>query len=227
MSSLKMVMSTEREINSCGRRESWEVVMSEHVPREALTEIDRVMPILDQISLFGGFSDPQLYTIFRLLKKVSYRKDEIIFCQGDQPSYIYIVLSGSVRIVFDIQAAPLSLAQLQPGACFGETSLIGIQSHSATSVAAEDTELLVLAREDLMWLAEHDAKLFGLLALNIAREACRRLYKTETNFHHYLHLRDAMASDQQVSEGTDKKRAEHSAEDVLLNNKERTLATEK
>ncbi len=167
--------------------------MPEHVPHEPLTEIDRVLPILDQISLFGGFSEPQLYTMFRRLKKVSYHKDEIIFRQGDQPSYIYIVLSGSVRLVFDIQAVPLSAAQLKPGACFGETALIGIQPHSATSVAEEDSELLVLAREDLMWLAEHEAKLFGLLSLNIAREACRRLYQTETHFLHYLHLRDDVA----------------------------------
>lgn len=164
--------------------------MAEHVPHEPLLEIDRVLPILDQISLFGGLSEVQLYSLFKRLRKVTYDKGEVIFRQGDQPSYIYIVLSGSVRLVFDLKVVPFSAAQLKPGACFGETALIGIQPHSATSLAEEKTELMVLAKEDLMWLAEHEMALFGLLALNIAREACRRLYQTETNILHYLHLRD-------------------------------------
>ncbi len=173
--------------------------MPEHVLHEPLTDIDRVLPILDQIRLFGGFSEGQLYSIFKLLKKVTYAKGDIVFQQGDLPSYIYIVLKGSIRLVFDLKIIPLSAAQLGPGACFGETALIGIQPHSATSLAEEETELLVLAKEDLMWLSEHEMELFGLLILNIAREACRRLHQTESHIQHYLQLQEGAKTVEQVA----------------------------
>ncbi|MEJ2419110.1 MAG: cyclic nucleotide-binding domain-containing protein [Exilibacterium sp.] len=153
--------------------------MTEQVPRDPLMEVDRALEIMDKISLFGGLSELQLYTVFKHLKKVSYKAQQIIFKQGDKPSYIYIVLSGAVRLVFDYAHHPLSKIEFLPGACFGETSLIGIQAHSATTVAVVDSELMVLSKESLMSIFDTDKELFGLLVLNIAREASRRLHRTD------------------------------------------------
>lgn len=159
----------------------------EHVPREPLLDVGRVLPILDKISIFGGLSETQLYRIFQQLKKVDYHANELIFHQGDHPSYIYIVLAGRVRLVFDVDDHPLSKTELDQGACFGETSLIGVQSHSASAVAIEDTELLVLSGETLSIFFEQDKTLFSMLILNIAREASRRLHQTDELLLHYLH----------------------------------------
>lgn len=161
--------------------------MAEHVPCEPLLEVDKVLAIMDQISLFGGLSEHQLYTIFTVLKKVSYQENEMIFKQGDQPSYIYIVLTGAVRLVFDVEFHPLSKTEFKPGACFGETSVIGIQAHSASTVAVSFTELMVLSKEALMSIFESDKELFSLLVLNIAREASRRLHQTDQLLLHYIH----------------------------------------
>ena len=56
---------------------------------------------------------------------------------------------------------------------------------SATALAVEDTELMVLSQRALHSLHKDDPDLFGLLVLNIAREACRRLHKTDQTFLHY------------------------------------------
>lgn len=161
--------------------------MSEHIPREPLLDIGSVLPILDKISIFGGLSETQLYRIFQQLKKVEYHANELIFHQGDHPSYIYIVLEGKVRLVFDLEEHPLSKTELTEGACFGETSLIGVQSHSASAVAIEPTQLLVLSGEALSQFFEQDKTLFSMLILNIAREASRRLHQTDELLLHYLH----------------------------------------
>jgi len=71
------------------------------------------------------------------------------------------------------------------GRCFGETSAIGILPHSASAVAVEDTELIVLSTRALHRLYLEDTKLFGMLILNIAREACRRLHRTDEILLHY------------------------------------------
>jgi CRP/FNR family cyclic AMP-dependent transcriptional regulator len=151
-----------------------------------LLDIEDVLRILNEISIFAGLSDKQLYTLFRLLEKTRYKKGEKVFEQGSQPSHIYIIQSGSVKLVINEKSNPLELIVLGQGQCFGETSVIGIQPHAATAVTAEDTELIVLSRNALLSLIKTDLNLFSILILNIAREACRRLYKTDEILLHYV-----------------------------------------
>lgn len=151
-----------------------------------LWDVERILPILNKIAIFGALSDKQLYTIFKLLQKVSYSADEVIFGQGSEPSHIYIIRSGEVRMVADTDRGPLELVSFTTGDCFGETAVIGIQPHSASALAVTDTELIVLSRAALLSIFETDKELFGMLILNIAREACRRLHKTDEVLLHYV-----------------------------------------
>ncbi|KPK45266.1 MAG: hypothetical protein AMJ65_00275 [Phycisphaerae bacterium SG8_4] len=151
-----------------------------------LLDIEDVLPIINEISIFAGLSDKQLYALFRLLKKVSYRAGERVFEEGTQPSHIYVVQSGSVKLVVNAEQTPLELIVFEKGHCFGETSVIGIQPHAATAVCVEDTELIVLSRSALLSLYKSDLGMFSTLVLNIAREACRRLHKTDEILLHYV-----------------------------------------
>ncbi|WP_439133956.1 cyclic nucleotide-binding domain-containing protein [Pseudomaricurvus sp.] len=160
--------------------------MSEHVATEPLLEVEKVLPILDKISIFGGLTESQLYQIFKRLKLVHYQAGETIFEEGDSASYIYIVETGKVDLVFDVGGQPRLKAELVPGTCFGETSVIGIQPHSATTIAMEKTDLLVLSGEALDEMYQSDKELFSMLILNIARESCRRLCKTNHKLRSYL-----------------------------------------
>jgi len=127
----------------------------------ALLDIDEVAPILSEISIFAGLSDAQLYKLFGLLRKTSYKAGERVFSEGDQPSHIYIVQSGSMKLVVNCD-------------------------HAATAVCVEDTELIVLSRNALLSLYKSNLEMFSTLILNIAREACRRLAKTDEILLHYV-----------------------------------------
>ena len=151
-----------------------------------LLDIESIFSILNKISIFGGLSDKQLYSVFKLLQKVSYSAGEYIFKQGEAPGHIYIIRSGKVKIVINAEGTPLEIIEFGVGQCFGETSVIAIQSHSASAIASEDTELIVLSRTALLSIFDSDKKLFGILILNIAREACRRLHKTDEILLHYV-----------------------------------------
>ena len=159
---------------------------SEEAKSYALLDIDEVLPILNEISIFAGFSDAQLYELFKLLQKTRYSAGEKIFEEGEEPSHIYIVQSGSVKLVVNAEDTPLELIVFEEGQCFGETSVIGIQPHAATAVCVEDTELIVLSRNTLLSLYKSDLEMFSTLILNIAREACRRLAKTDEILLHYV-----------------------------------------
>lgn len=135
--------------------------------------------------LYKRRGDAQLYTIFHILEVEHYAKGEVIFQQGDSPSHIRIVRSGHVRIVENMNGEPMELYDFTTGDCFGETSVISIHSHTASAIATEETELLVIPRDKMFRLYDTDAKLFGMLVMNIAREACRRLNKAEDTMLHY------------------------------------------
>jgi CRP-like cAMP-binding protein len=151
-----------------------------------LLEIEEVLPILNKISILAGLSEKQLYSLFRLLQKVSYRKGETIFEQGDEPSHIYIIESGQVKLIIDREGTPLELVVFETGRCFGEASLIGIQHHAATALATQDTQLIVLSRKALLSIYKTDLELFSILILNIAREVCRRLHESDEILLHYF-----------------------------------------
>ena len=155
---------------------------------EPLLAIEDILPILNDISVFGGLTEAQLHSVFQLLERASFKSREFIFEQGDPPSHIYIVLKGKVELVLNVEGSYLAQAVFPVGHCFGETSAIGIEPHTASAIAVEPTDLIVLPTSALFKLWESDKALFGMLILNIAREACRRLAKTdETLLHYFAH----------------------------------------
>lgn len=160
--------------------------MSEEKTYAPLVDIRSILSILSEIAIFGGLNDRQLDEIFCLLKTVSYAEGEYVYRQGEAPSHIYIIRTGEVRVVYDLDGVPLELASFKTGDCFGETSVIGIQPHSSNVVVVKPVELIVLERSALLNIFEKDKELFGMLILNIARETSRRLYKLDEALAKYV-----------------------------------------
>ena len=160
--------------------------MSEKKTYDPLVNIEAILPIVNKIAIFGGLNEKQLNEIFCLLKIVSYSQDEYVCKQGEAPSHIYIIKTGEVKIVYDLDGVPLELALFKTGDCFGETSVIGILPHSSNAVVVKPVELIVLERQALLNIFETDKELFGLLILNIARETSRRLYKLDEALAKYV-----------------------------------------
>ena len=149
-------------------------------------DIENVLPILNKIAIFGGLNDTQLYKVFRLLQTVEYAAGEVVFRNGDDPSYIYVIKRVKIELLLEGERYGLKQAIFGIGHCFGEASVIGIQPHTATAVALDPTELIVLSREALHSIFDDDKELFGLLILNIAREVSRRLKQTDETLLHYV-----------------------------------------
>lgn len=160
--------------------------MTDKKSYHSLKDIDEIISILNKISIFGGLNNEQLNIIFNELQSVKYSKDEFIFKTGDPPTHIYIVKKGLVRLLLDDGNFRIEKAVFDEGQCFGETAVLGIQPHIADTIAATDTELIVLSRKALLHLYETNVELFSLLILNIARELCRRLRFTEDILLHYV-----------------------------------------
>jgi CRP-like cAMP-binding protein len=150
--------------------------MNRDVP---LTDFESVIAIISQLRIFGGATDDQREIIFRRLEMRCLAPGELVFCKGDEPSAIYIVKSGKIDLQIAENDVIIHKHNLCVGECFGEASFMSMHKHTATAIAAMDSEILVLTRNALIQLKHEDLGLFALLMMNLARELARRLYITD------------------------------------------------
>ena len=78
------------------------------------------------------------------------KSGDVLFKEGEEGDDAYIVETGAVEISLDLPAGKKVLAILGKGEIIGEMSLIAHAPRSATAIAAEDSELLVLKRDRLL-----------------------------------------------------------------------------
>ena len=144
-----------------------------------LTDFDSISAIISELRIFGGTTDAQLLTILRRLEMWILKAGEIVFSKGDDPLHIYIVKTGTIDLQLKEKDVLLKKHELHVGECFGEASLMSMHRHTATAIAASNSEVLVLPRKALIELKHEDVGLFALLMMNLARELARRLYITD------------------------------------------------
>jgi CRP/FNR family transcriptional regulator, cyclic AMP receptor protein len=113
-----------------------------------LTDNDRTQWIA-AVPMFETLDSLQAGALASLLRSISFTAGEVIFHHRDPGDSMYIVRSGQVRIwVVDEDLKEVTLAELGPGAFFGELSLLDGSSRSANAAAAEYSELLRLSKSD-------------------------------------------------------------------------------
>ena len=88
-----------------------------------------------------------------LLHDEHHPANTVIFREGIPGDALYIIWSGRVAVVKDLEGeTPTLLAYGKPGEILGEISLLENGPHSASVVAVEDTRLLRIPRADLQRL---------------------------------------------------------------------------
>ena len=153
-----------------------------------ISNIEEITPLFNKISVFGSLKSKQLAEILKLLKTVKYDEGEFIYKRGENSSYIYIIKHGEVKMTIDNEGVFLELISFKDGDCFGETSVIGIQTHSSSAYVVKPTELIVLEPSALLNIFDTDKEIFGILILNIARETARRLHQANESLLQYMLL---------------------------------------
>jgi len=77
-------------------------------------------------------------------KLKEFKKNELVFKEGTTGSKMYVIFSGRIRLYTEEPGRELTLALLGPGEFFGEMALIDESPRSATAIADEDSNLLVM-----------------------------------------------------------------------------------
>ncbi len=135
--------------------------------------------VLKTVPLFAGFLDDQLRTLAGVVTRRNVPRGAIVIVEGDPTDSLYIVISGRLKVMMsDAEGKEVILAMLGPGEFFGEMGLIDDSPRSATVMAVEPCELIVLAKRDFKrCLVEHfDMAMTVMLGLvRRLREADRKI----------------------------------------------------
>lgn len=119
------------------------------------------------LPLFSLLSEAERATLNGLFSNVGVRRGEAVFRQGDPGGSLYFVRTGRVQIVLeDGGGRRIVVSENGPGSVFGEVSLLDGGPRTADAVAAADSELLTLDRDDLLeFVTKHPPASLGLLTV--------------------------------------------------------------
>jgi CRP-like cAMP-binding protein len=116
-----------------------------------LGEPERVARALRDVPLFATVPEPYFGEIAARVRWRRYTNGEVIFHQHDIGEGLYLVARGAIRLFLRSEdGQELTIARFEPGEFFGELSAIDEEPRSATAVAAEPTDLLILHRSDFL-----------------------------------------------------------------------------
>jgi cAMP-dependent protein kinase regulator len=116
------------------------------------------------LPLFGALGSRELEQLLAAVRVEEVSDGHEIVRQGDTGNEAFVVARGLLKVVRRQGADETVLAQLGPGSIFGEMALMSESPRSATVVALEPAQLLVLARDELERAAEDTPELGGELS---------------------------------------------------------------
>jgi len=159
-----------------------------------LTESEFATDALRRCALFAKVDAAALDACARILRIRRFRRGETIFHQGDPGDSLFIVEDGSVKIVLPSPEGEEGaiIATLGRGDFFGELALLDGAPHSATAVAMEPTQALVLSRATFELLVDTEPGLRQALFAGLVAELRRLTGHVEEL--HFLDLPGRLAS---------------------------------
>lgn len=123
------------------------------------------LDLIRRVSLFSMLTPAQAESLADAVSKKRFKRGETLVEQGKKTNSLYIILSGRTRVVMtDSKGREVILATLKSGDYVGEMSLIDSEPHSATVIADQQVDVLLLGRESfLQCLNENSAMSFAVM----------------------------------------------------------------
>ncbi len=158
-----------------------------------LTATDLAIDALGRCRLFSGLERSSMATLAHSLRTRRFRRGEVLFHQGDSGDALFILVAGAVKVVLPSEEGDEAiLATLRPGDFLGELALLDGAERSATAVALEPTETLVLPRARFRELVGREPAIRDALLGAVAAEL-RRL-TVQFGELHFLDLTGRLAA---------------------------------
>ncbi len=136
------------------------------------------LTILRALPIFEMLDDECLKPLTRVAMLRNIPRHTVVLHDGDRTDNIYFVLSGALKVqISDEEGREVILSMLGPGELFGEMGVLDDHPRSATVLAVESSEVVVIGKADFKrCLVENpDVSLF------IMRNLTKRLRLADRN----------------------------------------------
>ena len=131
--------------------------------------------LLSKVDLFSGLKKKAIQSLAEFCVERSFKKDEILVKQGDSGIGLYIIASGKVKIVKETaDGSELEIAVQGPGDFFGEMTVLDNAPRSASVIAIEDTDCLLLTS----WVFKSRMEVQPEIALMVLPVVVKRFRET-------------------------------------------------
>lgn len=140
--------------------------------------------LLKGIAIFELLHEDERIELAKVVDSVQLQAGTILFQAGEPGESLFIVRTGSIELyIKDTAGQKIILTVAEEGQLFGELSLLDSGPRTATAVALDDAELLVLDREDLLLLFQKrpDAALHMLAAMSGMTRKADELLRTRVS----------------------------------------------
>jgi CRP/FNR family transcriptional regulator, cyclic AMP receptor protein len=131
--------------------------------------------ILLKYSLFGGLLKEQVEAIIPLMQEEKYGPDELIITEGSPNDKIFFIIEGQVSV----SKKNVQLSNFSEGEAFGEMEVLDIMPAIASIKTVSQVTVMSISNKSLREIYKMDVKVFALIIMNLARDVCRRLCKTD------------------------------------------------
>jgi len=150
-----------------------------------LIDTDFRRSLLRSIALFRDVNPDALLDLLPKCSRIDIHKGDTLLSPSRPNRCIYIVLSGLLEVRLGSPDSP-RIADLIPGACAGEMSLIDDRDRSAYVIAAEDSHLMVISHT-LLWQMVDRSHAFAKNLLVVLSERVRSDNEFIATSLHVLH----------------------------------------
>ncbi len=126
--------------------------------------------LLRRVPLFSELSEGELDRVSQVAVPRSFPRDTRVFHEGDPGDACYIIRSGSCRVTREHpDGRAITLANLGPGAIFGELAMLDGERRSASIETTDETELLALPAGDVRSLIRQHPEMGEKLVVALTR----------------------------------------------------------
>jgi diguanylate cyclase (GGDEF)-like protein len=132
---------------------------------------DFTQSLLQSIALFRGVDPETIGDLLPRCGRIDITEGDVLLSPQRENRCVYVVLSGRLSVHLGSLDAP-KIADLAPGSCAGEMSLIEDKDPSAFVVAVEDSHLMVISHH-LLWQIVDRSHTFSKNLLIVLSERVR------------------------------------------------------
>jgi CRP-like cAMP-binding protein len=129
-----------------------------------------ITTFLASVPLFQGLDNRQLKQLAKRFIPRNYKAGEYIVTQGKGGAGLFTIVSGHAQAVIDSGDGELTVVNtFKPNDFFGEIALLDDGPRTASVIATQDTECLILSRPEFLAVLQNDAEMGAVIAQELAR----------------------------------------------------------